>query len=303
MKLAVEFPSVAYREGGEAVRKMATAIEDIGFDQLEVFDHVVMGYPLTERRTRYPAQMPILEALMALSHFAAVTSKIGLGTEVLVLPQRQPVLVAKQFQTLDTLSNGRARLGLGVGWQPSEFEALSEPYANRGARTDEAIELIRSYWRDEQVDYVGEHYTAVAMAMEPKSIQAGGLPIWIGGVAPRALARVAKYGDGWLAPAIEDADVVQNALQTIQAGMASNGRDPASLGTQMMLTVPPRNNSDKDFYADLDRVVQRAAEVNSWGIECGSLNATAIFQAGARSIDEMLSVLAECYTRIKSEVG
>ena len=95
MKLAVEFPSVAYREGGEAVRKMATAIEDIGFDQLEVFDHVVMGYPLTERRTRYPAQMPILEALMALSHFAAVTSKIGLGTEVLVLPQRQPLLVCQ----------------------------------------------------------------------------------------------------------------------------------------------------------------------------------------------------------------
>ncbi|NKB97151.1 MAG: TIGR03619 family F420-dependent LLM class oxidoreductase [Pseudomonadales bacterium] len=303
MKLAVEFPSVAYREGGEAVRKMATAIEDIGFDQLEVFDHVVMGYPLPERRTRYPAQMPILEALMALSHFAAVTSKIGLGTEVLVLPQRQPVLVAKQFQTLDTLSGGRARLGLGVGWQPSEFEALSEAYANRGARTDEAIELIRSYWRDEQIDYEGEHYTAVAMAMEPKSIQGGDLPVWIGGVAPRALARVAKYADGWLAPAIEDADVAKSALRTIQEGMQSNGRDPDGLGSQMMLTVPPRNNSDKDFYADLDRVVERAAEVNSWGIECGSLNATAIFQAGARSIDEMLSVLAECYTRIKSEVG
>ena len=85
--------------------------------------------------------------------------------------------------------------------------------------------------------------------------------------------------------------------------MEDHGRDPASLGTQMMLTVPPRNESDKAFYADIDRVVERAAEVNAWGIECGALNATAVFQAGARSVDDMLDVLAECYTRIKAEVG
>lgn len=303
MKLAVEFPSVAYREGGDAVRRMAKAIEEIGFDQLEVFDHVVMGYDKPDRPTRYPAQMPILEALMALSHFAAVTETIGLGTEVLVLPQRQPVLVAKQFQTLDTLSNGRARLGLGVGWQPSEFEALSERFADRGPRTDEAIELIRRYWADETVDYQGDYYTAESMAMEPKSPQAGGLPIWIGGSAPRAIERVAKYADGWLAPALEDADVVRRCLERIHEGMVQHGRDPASLGTQMMLTTPPRNPGDKAFYADIDRVVDRAHEVSSWGIECGALNATAIFQSGARSVDAMLDVLAECFTRIKSEVS
>ncbi|MEE2784711.1 MAG: TIGR03619 family F420-dependent LLM class oxidoreductase [Pseudomonadota bacterium] len=303
MKLAVEFPSVAYREGGDAVRRMASAIEDIGFDQLEVFDHVVMGYPREGRRTRYPAQMPILEALMALSHFAAVTDRIGLGTEVLVLPQRQPVLVAKQFQTLDTLSNGRARLGLGVGWQPSEFEALSEAYTDRGDRTDEAIELIRSYWADATIEHQGTFYTADAMAMEPKSPQAGGLPVWIGGSASRALERVARYADGWLAPALDDADFVARALRTIKHRMSEFGRDPATLGTQMMLTLPPSNESDKGFYADIDRVVERAAEVNAWGIECGALNATAIFQAGARSVDAMLDVLAECHRRIKAEVG
>ena len=303
MKLAVEFPSVAYREGGAAVRRMAKAIEDIGFDQLEVFDHVVMGYDKPDRPTRYPAQMPILEALMALSHFAAVTDKIGLGTEVLVLPQRQPVLVAKQFQTLDTLSGGRARLGLGVGWQPSEFEALSETYENRGPRTDEAIELIRQYWGNDTVDYQGSYYTAEAMAMEPKSPQAGGLPIWIGGSAPRAIERVAKYADGWLAPAMEDADLVKACLDDIREKMVSYGRDPETLGTQMMLTTPPRNPDDKAFYADIDRVVERAQEVSSWGIECGALNATAIFQAGARSVDAMLEVLAECYERITAEVA
>ena len=132
MKLAVEFPSVAYREGAGAVAKMAKGIEDIGYDQIDVFDHVVMGYDVDGREpSRYPAQMPILEALMMLSYLAAHTTRVGLGTEVLVLPQRQPVLVAKQISTLDTLSGGRVRLGIGVGWQASEFEALGEPGPGR----------------------------------------------------------------------------------------------------------------------------------------------------------------------------
>lgn len=100
MKLTVEFPSVSYREGPAGVGKLAKAIEDIGYDQLDIFDHVVMGFPTEDRDSRYAAKMPILEALMTLSYAAALTSTIGLGTEVLVLPQRQPVLVAKQVSTL-----------------------------------------------------------------------------------------------------------------------------------------------------------------------------------------------------------
>ena len=103
MKLSVEFPSIAYREGPAAVARLAKAIEDIGFDQLDMFDHVLMGYP-TETRAApiYPPQMPIMEALMVLAFAAAVTEHIGLGTEVLVLPQRQPVLVAKQISMPST---------------------------------------------------------------------------------------------------------------------------------------------------------------------------------------------------------
>ena len=137
MKLAVEFPSVSYREGPAGVGKLAHAIEHIGYDQLDIFDHVVMGFPIEGRDGRYPAKMPILEALMTLSYAAALTSSIGLGTEVLVLPQRQPVLVAKQVSTLDTLSGGRVRLGIGVGWQPSEFEALSENFRCPGVKSRE----------------------------------------------------------------------------------------------------------------------------------------------------------------------
>ena len=111
-----------------------------------------MGYDDVPGRAKsyYPSQMPILEAFMMLAYAAAVTDRIGLGTEVLVLPQRQPALVAKQVSTLDTLSNGRVRLGVGVGWQESEYEALGENFRNRGKRMDEAMGLLRTYWRDEQ---------------------------------------------------------------------------------------------------------------------------------------------------------
>ena len=153
MKLSVEFPSVVYREGPEQVARLARAIEEIGYDQLDMFDHVVMGFPTDVRPAPiYPPQMPIMEAIVVLSFAAAVTSRIGLGTEVLVLPQRQPVLVAKQISTLDTLSAGRVRLGVGVGWQASEFQALGEDFSNRGRRMDEAIDLLRACWGESHIE-------------------------------------------------------------------------------------------------------------------------------------------------------
>ena len=227
MKLSVEFPSVSYREGGAGVLRLAKAIEEIGFDQLDIFDHVVMGYPTATREApMYPPKMPILEALMALSHVAAVTERIGLGTEVLVLPQRQPVLVAKQVSTLDTLSGGRMRLGIGVGWQESEYDALEEDFRSRGKRMDEAIEVLRAYWRDEHVDYRGAFYSSTAMAMEPKPPQGGKLPIWIGGASDRALKRVAELGDGWLATAITEPSVAAKYKEKISAYAEAAQRDP-----------------------------------------------------------------------------
>ena len=207
MKLSVEFPSVSYREGPEAVRRMAQAIERIGYDHIDIFDHVVMGHPMEGRPPGpYNAAMPIIEALMGLSYLAAVTSRVTLGTEVLVLPQREPTLVAKQISTLDTLSGGRVRLGIGVGWQESEYEAMGEDFHTRGARMDEAIQLLRTYWGEARVDFAGKAYRAVAMAMEPKPPQGRALPIWVGGNSEAALRRVGRLGDGWLASRVTDAD-------------------------------------------------------------------------------------------------
>ncbi len=304
MKLTVEFPSVSYREGPETVRRFASAVEQIGYDHIDVFDHVVMGYPMERRPPGpYQATMPILEALMTLAHVAAVTSRVGLGTEVLVLPQRHPTLVAKQVSTLDTLSGGRARLGVGVGWQESEYEALGENFHTRGARMDEAIRLLRAYWSDARVDAAGPHYPVTAMAMEPKPPQGGRLPIWIGGMSERAWRRVGELGDGWLASRVTDADSARLAIDAIQRAAEAAGRDPGAIGLQSMVAPPPRDAEGKRFYAEHDRVVARVVELEKMGFEWVALNATAIFQTGARSVDAMIDALGTLHGKIRGAVG
>ncbi|MCZ6870833.1 MAG: TIGR03619 family F420-dependent LLM class oxidoreductase [Pseudomonadales bacterium] len=306
MKLAVEFPSVAYRDGPEGVAKLAREIERIGYDQLDMFDHVVMGYALLDRpQGPYPPRMPILEALMTLSYVAAVTTRIGLGTEVLVLPQRQPVLVAKQISTLDTLSKGRVRLGIGVGWQESEYEALGENFNDRGRRMDEAIPLMRQYWSNERIDHVGHGYHSQAMAMEPKPPQGGDLPIWIGGHATAALRRVGALGDGWLAAQVHDAEAAKRAFDVIHAAAEEAGRDASKIGMQSMVSPPPRENDDagREFFADHDRVAARTAEIKAMGFDWATINATAVFQSGSRSLDEMVDSLGSLHDRLRQEVG
>jgi probable F420-dependent oxidoreductase len=304
VKLSVEFPSVAYREGADAGRRLAGAIEQIGYDHIDVFDHVVMGYPIEGRPgCPYPATMPILEALMTLGWLAAGTSRVTLGTEVLVLPQRQPTLVAKQVSTLDTLSGGRVRLGVGVGWQESEYEALGEDFRTRGARMDEAIRLLRACWGDARVDVEGPHYRVTAMAMEPKPPQGRRLPIWIGGMSEPAWRRVGQLGDGWLASRITDAASARRAIEAIHRHAEAAGRDPGAIGLQSMVAPPPRDAEGRGFYAEPDRVVARVVELRAMGFGWVSLNATAIFQAGARSVDAIADALAGLHAKLRGEIG
>tara|TARA_B100001250_G_C19815574_1_gene798142 strand:+ start:4494 stop:5402 length:909 start_codon:yes stop_codon:yes gene_type:complete len=301
MKIAVDFPSVAYREGPQQVLALASAIEEIGYDEIAAFDHVVMGYPSQDRRTIYPAEMPILEALMLLANIAAVTSKVSLSTEVLVLPQRQPVLVAKQISTLDTLSQGRVRLGIGVGWQDSEYDALEEDFSTRGKRMDEAIDLLRSYWQGGRIEFRGSYYDSHDMGMEPVSPQGAEIPIWVGGESPAALRRTAEKADGWMASGVTDEQAL-SCVADIQRMAEEFGRDTAEIGFQLMLQPPPRSDEDKLFYTNLDAIAERAAVVKAMGFEWTSVNATAVFQAGARSVDAMIEQLDLIHSRIRTEV-
>ena len=304
MKYAVEFPSVSYRDGPESVLRLAKAVEDLGFDQLDMFDHVVMGYATDSRPApRYPPQMPIMEALMMLSFVAAGTRRIGLGTEVLVLPQRNPTLVAKQVATLAILSGGRVRLGVGVGWQQSEFEALGEDFHTRGRRCDEAIDLLRAYWRDDVVsagppEY--QHYEFDSIAMEPKPPL---IPIWLGGTADAALRRCGEKGDGWLGTAAADIQQATRIRDRIRDYASEAGRDPDMLGFQMMLASPPEKNSDKGFFADDAQVQSAAVAIAEAGFDWMTLNMTAMFQAGARTETDMIDSLEALITLLRREIG
>ena len=293
MKFSVTFPSVMYREGPDGILRLIRAIEEIGFHELNVLDHVVMGYAAEGRdKPIYPAQMPLLEALALLSFAAAATQRIGLATGVLVLPQRQPVLVAKQISTLDTLSGGRVRLGVGTGWQASEYAALTENFADRGRRMDEAIRLLRACWAEPRIDFAGAHYRMNAMAMEPKPPQGAGIPIWIGGTVPQALRRVAELGDGWMGMSFGfNPDKAKRSIATIREHAEAVGRDPAAIGMQMSLT-PGRGVKPADYYGSPQSMAEQAAELQAIGFDWATINLVELFRAGYRSVDALAEQLA-----------
>jgi len=304
MKLGVVFPSVMYREGPPGIRALIQGIEAIGFDELDMFDHVLMGYPTQTRRAPfYSPTMPIMEAFMMLSFAAAITDKIRLGTSVLVLPQRQPALVAKQVSTLDTLSAGRIRLGVGIGWQRSEYEALKEDFATRGDRMEEAIALLRSYWGDEHVHFDGRHYQADDIAMEPKPPQGGQLPIWIGGTKDAALKRIAKVADGWMAMNAPGDGSLKDRLTTLHQYAVEAGRDPAEIGLQMSLSPDMRNKEErKRFYVDMDLLKARRDELLELGFDHLSIDCVPIFQAGHRTSTALLEHLQTIHNALARDI-
>ena len=305
MKLTVEFPSVVHRDGPAEISRLAAAIEEIGYDEIDIFDHVINGYPIEGRAPApYPATMPLLEALVTLGYIAAVTERVGLGTEVLVLPQRQPVLAAKQFSTIDTLSGGRLRVGVGVGWQESEYDALGMDFHTRGRAMDEAIALMQACWRDETIEFDGEHYRAVSMAMEPKPPQGGQIPLWIGGGSQAALRRAGRFGDGWMASGLLG-DAATEAIGVVKREAEQAGRDPDALGFQCQLATPPRagDPSTREYWARTADVAATAAAAQEAGFGWAAVNVTGVFVAGARSIDAMIEQLGLLHDAIRSETG
>jgi probable F420-dependent oxidoreductase len=210
------FGPIATREN---VLAFARRMEELGYDSLWVSDHVVLPYTI---RSRYPynatgdfplpAQTAFLEPLITLGLVAGVTERVLLGTTILVLPHRHPVLAAKMLATLDHLADGRVILGAGVGWMREEVELLGTPFARRGAWSDEAIRILRACWRDERTRHRGEFFSFEDIGVFPKP-KRGKIPIWIGGHTARAFRRVVELGDGWHAafPTLDGlkADVVR----------------------------------------------------------------------------------------------
>jgi len=174
---------------------------------------------------------------------AGVTSKIRLGTSVLVLPHRHPVLTAKMLATLDHVAPGRVILGAGVGWMKEEIELFGVKHERRGAWSDEAIKVMRACWKDERVSFKGEFFTLDNLGVRPKPA-AGSIPIWIGGHTERALRRVATLGDGWHA-AFPTPDKMAAGIAELKKACAKAGRDPATLTISARVGLPARKTADE----------------------------------------------------------
>ncbi len=206
-------------------------------------DESASRYPYSDDgRISVPAAADWIDPLIGLSFVAAATSTIGIGTGVLLLPEHNPVLVAKQAATLDTLSGGRLTLGIGVGWSREEFDALGIPFERRGARTNEYVEAIRTLWRDDVASFDGEFVHFDSVRVNPKPVHDRRIPIVVGGNSDAALRRVATWGDGWYGFNLDDVDAVAERVNHLRAKCAESGRNPDELRLAVALReLQPRD--------------------------------------------------------------
>jgi len=181
-----------------AIRSYLQGVEDLGMTHLLIYDHVMGADPDRPGGFRGPYDKDVAfhEPLTFFAFAAAVTSSIELVTTVLVLPQRQTVLVAKQAAEVAILSNNRLRLGVGTGWNQVEYQALNEEFTNRGRRQEEQVELMRTLWTSDAFSFDGDHHTVDRASINPRPSEP--IPIWFGGSAPALLERCARLGDGWM---------------------------------------------------------------------------------------------------------
>src|ERR1700754_506821 len=218
------------------IDSVAAAADRAGFATLWAGEHVVMvdesasRYPYSDDgRIAVPAEADWLDPLIGLSFVAAATSNIGIGTGVLLLPEHNPVIMAKRAATLDTLSGGRLTLGIGVGWSREEFDALGVPFERRGARTEEYVDAIRTLWRDDVASFDGEFVRFDAVRVNPKPVRDRRIPIVLGGNSDAALRRVASWGDGWYGFNLDSVDAAAERVAFLRGLCAEGGRDPAEL--------------------------------------------------------------------------
>jgi probable F420-dependent oxidoreductase len=250
VKLGVVFPQTEIGSDPSAVRDYAQAAEQLGYDHLLVFDHVLGAH--TDRfegrfRPPYTYQTLFHEPFVLFGYLAALTS-IELVTGILILPQRQTALVAKQAAEVDVLTGGKLRLGVGIGWNHVEYEALGENFHNRGRRIEEQIALMRRLWTEELVDFDGKYEHVLQAGINPLPVQRP-IPLWMGGGAEPVLRRIARLADGWFPQFRPGADA-RATLDRLRELIGEAGRQPADVGIEGRISV--FNTPEPEWPAALD---------------------------------------------------
>ena len=244
MRIGAVFPQTESGTDPEAIKDYAQSVESLGFDHILAFDHVI-GANAASRpgwSGAYKHTDSFYEPLVLFGHIAGMTQKIELATGIIILPQRQTTLVAKQAATVDLLSGGRLRLGIGIGWNPVEYEALGEDFSNRGRRSEEQIELLKALWSEELLTYQGRYHKITDAGLNPlppgKSI-----PIWFGGTSDPVLRRVAAIGDGWM-PVGRPDDSRKEMIEKLSGYLEKARRSITDIGIESWITLNGLSDSD-----------------------------------------------------------
>ena len=295
MQIGAIFPQTEIGADPGEVREFAKAVEDMGYAYIFIADHVLGADPGHHRHQAYQMynhRTLVHESLTLMGYLAAVTKRVGLVTGILILPQRQTVLVAKQAAEVDVLSEGRLRLGVGVGWNQVEFEALGEDFHNRGRRCEEQIAVLRALWSQEVVDFHGRWHRIDHAGLNPLPVQRP-IPVWLGAGSASApmppdvvLRRVARLADGWCPNFLPD-DEGRRAVALVRSYAKAAGRNPSSLGLEGRLKIAGKQPEDWQ------------AEVKAWE----ELGATHLCietrRAGLRSLAEHIGA----FRRVKAAAG
>jgi probable F420-dependent oxidoreductase len=244
MKIGVVFPQTEIGQDPAAIRDYAQAVESMGYTHILAFDSVVGANPDRPEGwgSPYDYRHAFHEPFVLFGFCAAVTRRIELATGVLILPQRQTALVAKQAAEVDVLSGGRLRLGIGVGWNPVEFETLGENIGNRGRRVEEQLEVMRLLWTRELVTYEGRWNRVPDAGIKPLPVQRP-IPVWMGGESEAVLRRAARLADGWITlQTFRPGAAAQQTVDRLRGLVREAGRDPAAFGIEgrvALAQLPP----------------------------------------------------------------
>lgn len=229
MQLGVTFPHFDIGADRDVIRRYCEAVVALGYDYFLAYDHVLGADPTNRPGwTGYTKDDGFHEIFTLLAYVAALAPDLELVTSVVILPQRQTALVAKQAAEIDILTDGKFRLGVGVGWNAVEYEALGEDFGNRGKREEEQIEVLRQLWCEPIVTYRGEYHTISEAGLKPMPIQQP-IPIWIGGVTEVPIKRASRIGDGWFPMGVVD-DAQRDRLRLLRESAEESGRDPNEIG-------------------------------------------------------------------------
>ena len=232
MKIGVVFPQTEIGADAGGVKEFAQSSESLGYSHLLAYDHVLGAS--TQNRPDfsgpYTSESMFHEIFVLFGYLAGITSRLELVSGVVILPQRQTALVAKQAAEIDVLTGGQLRLGIGVGWNEVEFVGLNETFADRGRRSEEQIEVMRALWTDDVVNFSGVWHDIPEAGLNPLPVQRP-IPVWIGGYVKKTMERIGRMGDGWF-PGCPPGERLTNDLKIINDAAIAAGRDPSAIGME-----------------------------------------------------------------------